>query len=60
MIASGFSQFAYGVYLMAAGTLALSTVDASLFSVDAILRKQKIKMPQPQQLTLNKEAQREN
>jgi uncharacterized membrane protein YphA (DoxX/SURF4 family) len=60
MTISGFSQFAYGVYLMAAGTLALSTVDPSLFSVDAILRKQKIKMPQPQQLTLNETAQPEN
>ena len=36
MIISGYSQFAYGVYLMAAGALALSTVDASLFSVDAL------------------------
>jgi putative oxidoreductase len=60
MILSGFSQFAYGVYLMAAGTLALSTVDASLFSVDAILGKQKIKMPQAQQLTLNETTQPEN
>ncbi|HMH13225.1 MAG TPA: DoxX family protein [Edaphobacter sp.] len=60
MIISGFSQFAYGVYLMAAGTLALSTADASLCSVDAILRKQKIKMLRPQQLTLNETAQPEN
>jgi uncharacterized membrane protein YphA (DoxX/SURF4 family) len=60
MILSGFSQFAYGVYLMAAGMLALSTVDASLFSVDAILGKQKIKMLQPLQLTLNETAQPEN
>jgi putative oxidoreductase len=37
MTISGFSQFAYGVYLMAAGSLALSTVDASLLSVDAVL-----------------------
>jgi uncharacterized membrane protein YphA (DoxX/SURF4 family) len=38
MTISGFSQFAYGVYLMAAGALALSTVDASLLSVDALLQ----------------------
>jgi uncharacterized membrane protein YphA (DoxX/SURF4 family) len=59
MILSGFSQFSYGVYLMSAGTLALSTVDASLFSVDAILSKKK-REPQPQQLTLNETAQPEN
>lgn len=40
MTISGFSQFAYGVYLMAAGAMALSTVDASLLSVDALLSKQ--------------------
>jgi putative oxidoreductase len=39
MTISGFSQFAYGVYLMAAGALALSTVDASLLSVDSVLRR---------------------
>ena len=60
MTISGFSQFSYGVYLMSAGMLALSTVDASLFSVDAILGKQKIKIPQPQPLTLNETAQPEN
>jgi putative oxidoreductase len=60
MTISGFSQFSYGVYLMSAGMLALSTVDASLFSVDAILGKKKIKIPQPQQLTLNETAQPEN
>ena len=38
MTTSGFSQFPYGVYLMAAGALALSTVDASLLSVDSLLR----------------------
>jgi len=38
MTISGFSQFAYGVYLMAAGALALSTVDASLLSMDSLLR----------------------
>jgi len=38
MTISGFSQFAYGVYLMAAGALALSTVDASLLSVDAFFK----------------------
>jgi putative oxidoreductase len=37
MTISGFSQFAYGVYLMAAGALALSTVQASLLSVDSLL-----------------------
>jgi putative oxidoreductase len=41
MTISGFSQFAYGVYLMAAGALALSTVDASLLSVDSLLRWRK-------------------
>jgi uncharacterized membrane protein YphA (DoxX/SURF4 family) len=41
MIISGSSQFAYGVYLMAAGALALSTVDASLVSVDGLLRWKK-------------------
>ncbi len=44
MTVSGFSQFAYGVYLMAAGALALSTVDASLLSVDALLNWRKRKM----------------
>lgn len=39
MTISGFSQFSYGVYLLAAGALALSTVDASLLSVDALLRR---------------------
>jgi putative oxidoreductase len=43
MTLSGFSQFAYGVYLMAAGALALSTVDASLLSVDSLLRGRKKK-----------------
>jgi uncharacterized membrane protein YphA (DoxX/SURF4 family) len=38
MTVSGFSQFSYGVYLMAAGALALSTIDASLLSVDSILQ----------------------
>ena len=38
MTISGFSQFSYGVYLMAAGALALSSVDASSLSVDAFLR----------------------
>ncbi len=41
MTISGFSQFAYGVYLMAAGALALSTVDASLLSVDSLLRRRR-------------------
>jgi putative oxidoreductase len=59
MIISGFSQFSYGVYLMSAGMLALSTVDASLFSVDAILRRKK-RESQPQPLTLNETAQLEN
>jgi putative oxidoreductase len=43
MTTSGLSQFAYGVYLMAAGALALSTVDASLLSVDSLLRWRKKK-----------------
>jgi uncharacterized membrane protein YphA (DoxX/SURF4 family) len=60
MTISGFSQFSYGVYLMSAGMLALSTVNASLFSVDAILGQRKRKTPQPQQLTLNETAQPEN
>jgi uncharacterized membrane protein YphA (DoxX/SURF4 family) len=57
MIISGYSQFAYGVYLMAAGALALSTVDASLFSVDALLswRKRNV-IPQHRQPTLNERA----
>jgi uncharacterized membrane protein YphA (DoxX/SURF4 family) len=59
MTISGFSQFSYGVYLMSAGTLALSTVDASLFSVDAILRHEK-RESQPKQLTLNEIAHPEN
>jgi uncharacterized membrane protein YphA (DoxX/SURF4 family) len=59
MTISGFSQFSYGVYLMAAGTLALSTVDASLFSVDAILTRKK-REPNQRQLTLNETAQPEN
>ncbi|MDQ2835662.1 MAG: DoxX family protein [Acidobacteriota bacterium] len=41
MTISGFSQFAYSVYLMAAGALALSTVDASLLSLDALLSSRK-------------------
>jgi putative oxidoreductase len=41
MTTSGVSQFPYGVYLMAAGALALSTVDASLLSVDSLLRWRK-------------------
>ncbi len=53
MTVSGFSQFAYGVYLMAAGALALSTVDASLLSVDALLNWRKRKMvPEQHQPTL--------
>jgi uncharacterized membrane protein YphA (DoxX/SURF4 family) len=59
MTISGFSQFSYGVYLMSAGTLALSTVDASLFSADAILRREK-RESQPRQLTLKESAQPEN
>ncbi len=59
MTISGFSQSSYGVYLMSAGTLALSTVDASLFSVDAILRREK-RESQPKQLTLNEIAHPEN
>jgi putative oxidoreductase len=44
MTISGHSQFAYGVYLMAAGALALSTVDASLLSVDGFLSGRKRKL----------------
>ncbi len=43
MMISGLSQFSYGVYLMAAGALALSTVDASLFSVDTSLQSRRRK-----------------
>jgi len=39
MTISGFSQFAYGVYAMCAGAWALSTVDASLLSVDLIAHR---------------------
>lgn len=41
MTISGFSQFAYGVYAMAAGAWALSTVDASLISVDGMLHRRR-------------------
>ncbi len=41
MTISGLSQFEYGVYAMSAGAWALSTVDASLVSVDAIVPRQK-------------------
>ena len=44
MTISGFSQFSYGVYLMAAGALALSTVDASSLSLDAFLRPRRSKI----------------
>jgi putative oxidoreductase len=37
MTVSGLSQFAYSVYLMAAGALALATVEASWLSVDSLL-----------------------
>jgi hypothetical protein len=57
MIISGYSQFAYGVYLMAAGALTLSTVDASLFSVDALLSWLKRNViPRHRQPTLNERA----
>lgn len=39
MTASGLSQFAYGVYMMAAGALALSTVDASWLSADFYMKQ---------------------
>ncbi|MEO6910794.1 MAG: hypothetical protein ABI158_07705 [Edaphobacter sp.] len=39
MTASGLSQFAYGVYMMAAGALVLTTVDASWLSVDFYLKR---------------------
>jgi putative oxidoreductase len=41
MTISGLSQFEYSVYLMCAGSLALAAVDASLFSVDALVRWRK-------------------
>jgi uncharacterized membrane protein YphA (DoxX/SURF4 family) len=41
MTISGLSQFEYGVYLMCAGSLALAAVDASFFSVDALVRWRK-------------------
>lgn len=41
MTIAGFSQFSYGVYLMAAGALALSTVDASLLSMDSFLQSRR-------------------
>jgi putative oxidoreductase len=44
MTISGLPQFSYGVYVMAAGALALSTVDASLLSVDGFLRRRKRKV----------------
>lgn len=44
MTISDLPQFAYGVYVMAAGALALSTVDASLLSVDGFLRRRKRKV----------------
>lgn len=59
MTLTGFSQFAYGVYLMSAGTLALSTVDASLFSADAILSRKK-REPNHRRISLNETAQPEN
>jgi len=36
---SGLSQFSYGVYAMFTGVWALSTVDASLISVDSMTRR---------------------
>lgn len=41
MAISGLSQFAYAVYVMAAGAQALATVDAPLGSVDALLRQRR-------------------
>lgn len=41
MTVSGLTQFSYGVYLLAAGALALSTVDPSMFSVDGLLRRRR-------------------
>jgi hypothetical protein len=38
MTVSGLSQFAYGVYMMAAGAFAISTVNASWLSVDSFLK----------------------
>lgn len=42
MTISGLSQFAYSVYVMAAGMLALSTADASWLSIDSILRRRNL------------------
>ena len=55
MIIAGFSQFEYGVYLMATGTLALSTVDASLLGLDAVISSRKMVSAQHQP-TLNQRA----
>jgi hypothetical protein len=55
MTISGFSQFEYGVYLMAAGILALSTVDASPLSLDAVISSKKMVSAQHQP-TLNQRA----
>jgi len=41
MTISGLSQFEWAVYVLAAGSLALATVDASLLSVDSILTKER-------------------
>lgn len=41
MTISRLSQFSYGVYLMCAGALALSTTGAPLLSVDALIRHQR-------------------
>jgi uncharacterized membrane protein YphA (DoxX/SURF4 family) len=41
MTLSGLSQFEWAVYVLAAGSFMLSTVDASFLSIDAILKKQK-------------------
>lgn len=50
MTISGLTQFSYSVYLLAAGALALATVDPSMFSVDGLLRRRnKALLPRPRQ-----------
>jgi uncharacterized membrane protein YphA (DoxX/SURF4 family) len=39
MVVSGLSQFGWAVYVLAAGALTLTTVDATLLSIDSIALK---------------------
>jgi putative oxidoreductase len=41
MTISGLSQFSYGVYLMCAGALSLATIDASLLSIEAFIKRRR-------------------